>query len=67
MAAPANEGGPGVRYQPDERPPWPLAAGLVLQYCILALGGVVEDFASREELGNETAGRHVHTSSVAIP
>ena len=30
-----------VRYQPDEKPPWPLATGLALQYSILALGGVV--------------------------
>ena len=41
MDSPAKGGGPGVRYQPDERPPWPLAAGLALQYCILALGGIV--------------------------
>ena len=31
----------GVRYQPDERPPWPLAVGLALQYSVLAIGGVV--------------------------
>ena len=30
-----------MRYEPDEKPPWPLAAGLALQYCILALGGIV--------------------------
>ena len=30
-----------VRYEPDERPPWPLASGLALQYSILALGGIV--------------------------
>ncbi|MDE2974685.1 MAG: purine/pyrimidine permease [Gemmatimonadota bacterium] len=41
MDSPAKGGGPGVRYQPDERPPWPLAAGLALQYCVLALGGIV--------------------------
>ena len=41
MASPAEAGGPSVRYQPDEKPPWPLAAGLALQYSILALGGVV--------------------------
>ncbi|MDE2761616.1 MAG: purine/pyrimidine permease [Gemmatimonadota bacterium] len=41
MDSPAKGGGPGVRYQPDEKPPWPLAAGLALQYCILALGGIV--------------------------
>ena len=29
----------GVRYQPDERPPWPLAVGLALQYSVLAIGG----------------------------
>ena len=41
MASPAEAGGSSVRYQPDEKPPWPLAAGLALQYSILALGGVV--------------------------
>ena len=30
-----------VRFEPDEKPPWPLATGLALQYSILALGGVV--------------------------
>lgn len=31
----------GVRYEPDEKPPWPLAAGLALQSSVLAVGGVV--------------------------
>ena len=31
----------GVRYEPDEKPPWPMAVGLALQYSILAIGGVV--------------------------
>ena len=41
MASPSTAAGPGVRFEPDEKPPWPIAAGLALQYCILALGGVV--------------------------
>ena len=41
MASPPTAAGPGVRFEPDEKPPWPIAAGLALQYCILALGGVV--------------------------
>ncbi len=41
MSSPSNHAASTVRYQPDERPPWPLATGLALQYCILALGGVV--------------------------
>ena len=38
---PGTAAGPGVRFEPDEMPPWPIAAGLALQYSILALGGVV--------------------------
>ena len=41
MASPPTTAGPGVRFEPDEKPPWPIAAGLALQYAILALGGVV--------------------------
>ncbi len=41
MTSTSTGGGPGVRFQPDEKPPWPLAGGLALQYCILALGGIV--------------------------
>ena len=41
MASPPTSAGPGVRFEPDEKPPWPIAAGLALQYAILALGGVV--------------------------
>ena len=40
MASPASKPST-VRYEPDERPPWPLASGLALQYSILALGGIV--------------------------
>ncbi len=41
MSSPSNHAVGTVRYEPDEKPPWPLAAGLALQYTILALGGVV--------------------------
>ena len=41
MASPPTTPGPGVRFEPDEKPPWPIASGLALQYSILALGGVV--------------------------
>ena len=41
MSSPSSHAASTVRYQPDERPPWPLATGLALQYCVLALGGVV--------------------------
>ena len=41
MASPPTTAEPGVRFEPDEKPPWPIAAGLALQYSILALGGVV--------------------------
>ena len=41
MASSEGRSASSVRYEPDQRPPWPLAAGLALQYSILALGGVV--------------------------
>ena len=41
MSSPSTHAAGTVRYEPDERPPWPLATGLALQYTILALGGVV--------------------------
>ena len=41
MASDEGRSASSVRYQPDEKPPWPLATGLALQYSILALGGVV--------------------------
>ena len=41
MASKEGRSASSVRYEPYERPPWPLAAGLALQYGILALGGVV--------------------------
>ena len=41
MASEPGKAAHGVRYEPDERPPWPLAAGLALQYSVLAIGGVV--------------------------
>ena len=41
MASPPTTAGAGVRFEPDEKPPWPIATGLALQYSILALGGVV--------------------------
>ena len=41
MAPNASRSASSVRYEPDEKPPWPLATGLALQYSILALGGVV--------------------------
>ena len=41
MASHASRSSSSVRYEPDERPPWPLATGLALQYSILALGGIV--------------------------
>jgi len=41
MASEPGKAAHGVRYEPDEMPPWPLAAGLALQYSVLAIGGVV--------------------------
>ena len=41
MASEPGKAAHGVRYQPDEKPPWPLATGLALQYSVLAIGGVV--------------------------
>ena len=41
MALPASRSGPGVRFQPDENPGWPVTIGLALQYCLLTLGPVV--------------------------
>ena len=41
MAAPLDAAGSTVRYEPDEKPAWPLSVGLALQYCVIALGGVV--------------------------
>ena len=40
MALPASRCGPGVRFQPDENPGWPVTIGLALQYCLLTLGPV---------------------------
>ncbi len=41
MASDEGRSASTVRFEPDEKPPWPLATGLALQYSILALGGVV--------------------------
>ncbi len=41
MALPTSRSGPGVRFQPDEDPGWPVTVGLALQYCLLTLGPVV--------------------------
>ena len=41
MAPETGKGAHGVRYEPHESPPWPLAAGLAMQYSVLAIGGVV--------------------------
>ena len=41
MALPTSRSGPGVRFQPDENPGWPVTVGLALQYCLLTLGPVV--------------------------
>ena len=36
-----NEKRTGVRYEPDERPPGPLAFGLGLQLALLVIAGIV--------------------------
>ena len=41
MAPQPTQAGTGVRFQPDERPAFPIAIGLALQYCILTLGPIV--------------------------
>ena len=41
MASPPTTAGAGVRFEPDEKPPWPLAGSLAFQYSVLALGGIV--------------------------
>ena len=41
MSLPPTQAGTGVRFQPDERPEFPVAIGLALQYCILTLGPIV--------------------------
>ena len=38
MAAEINE---HVRYEPDERPPWPVAAGVGAQAALVTVPGVV--------------------------
>ena len=41
MSSQASKSTSTIRYQPDEKPPYPIALGLALQYSILALGGIV--------------------------
>ncbi|MDE2981585.1 MAG: hypothetical protein OXU74_10360 [Gemmatimonadota bacterium] len=41
MALQPPQAGTGVRFQPDEKPAFPIAIGLALQYCILTLGPIV--------------------------
>ena len=41
MSPQASKSTSTIRYQPDEKPPYPIALGLALQYSILALGGIV--------------------------
>ena len=41
MSSLASKSTSTIRYQPDEKPPYPIALGLALQYSILALGGIV--------------------------
>ncbi len=33
--------GPGIRFEPDEKPGYPVAIGLALQYCVLTIAGIV--------------------------
>ena len=41
MAHPSTQAGADVRFEPDENPPFPVAVGLALQYCVLTLGPIV--------------------------
>ncbi len=41
MAHPSTQAGADVRFEPEERPPFPVAVGLALQYCVLTLGPIV--------------------------
>ena len=41
MSPPPTQAGTSVRFEPDERPAFPVSIGLALQYCILTLGPIV--------------------------